>query len=55
MSSDNVVKLRISRSVIKELLSSRRISLSKGIDEVLDKYSERVEEDVLEEFLRERR
>ena len=29
--------------------------MSKGLEEVLDRYSERVEEDVLEEFLRERR
>jgi len=53
--SSGVVKLRVSRNAVKKLFGSKRVSVSKGIDEVLDKYSERVEEDVLEEFLKERR
>jgi len=50
-----VVKLRLSRDAVKKLFGSRRISVSKGISEVLDKYSEKVDEDVLEKFLKERR
>jgi len=50
-----VVRLRLSKDAVKKLFGSRRSSVSKGIDEVLDKYSERVEEDVLREFLKERR
>ena len=50
-----VVRLRLSRDAVEKLFGSRRISVSKGISEVLDKYSEKVEEDVLEKFLKERR
>ena len=50
-----VVKLRLSRNAVKKLFGSGRASISKGLEDVLDRYSERVEEDVLEEFLRERR
>ena len=53
--SGKAVKLRIPRSAIRKLFGSRRVSLSRGIDRVLDKYSERVDKDVLEEFLKERR
>ncbi len=53
--SNSVVKLRLSRDAIEKLFGSKRVSVSKGIDEVLDRYSERVEKDVLEEFLKERR
>ncbi len=49
------VRLRISRNAVKKLFGSKRMSVSKGIDEVLNKYSERVYKDVLEEFLKERR
>ncbi len=52
---NSVIKLRLSRNAIEKLFGSKRVSVSKGIDEVLDKYSERVGEDVLEEFLKERR
>ncbi len=51
----SVVRLRLSRDAVKKLFGSRGISVSKGISEVLDKYSEKVEEDVLEKFLKERR
>ncbi len=53
--SNDVVRLRMSRNAMKRLFGLRGGSVSRGIDEVLDKYSERVEEDVLEEFLKERR
>jgi len=53
--SCGIIKLRVSKDAIKELFSSRKISVSKGIDEVLDKYSEKVEVDVLKEFLEDRR
>ncbi len=53
--SDGVVRFRVPRSVVKKLFESEGISVSKGIDEILEKYAERVEEDVLEEFLKERR
>ncbi len=54
--SSGVVRLRVSRDAVKKLfVGSKRISVSRGIDEVLDKYSEKVREDVLEEFLKERR
>ncbi len=53
--SGGVVRLRVSRGALKKLFGSKGISVSKGIDEVLDKYAERVEEDVLAEFLKERR
>ena len=50
-----VVRFCVSRSAVKKLFGSRRSSVSKGIDEVLDKYSERGGEDVLKELLKERR
>ena len=50
-----VVRLRLSRDAMKELFNSKKVNVSKGIDEVLDKYSEKVEKDVLVEFIRERR
>ena len=53
--SGGVVRFRVPRSVVKKLFGSEGISVSKGIDEVLEKYAERVEEDVLKEFLMERR
>ena len=43
------------QEAVKKLFSSRRASVSKGLEEVLDQYSERVDEDVLEELLRGRR
>jgi len=53
--TSGVVRLRLSKDAVKKLFGSKRISVSKDISEVLDKYSEKVEEDVLEEFLKERR
>jgi len=53
--SSGVVRLRISKNAVEKLFSSKKVSVSKGIDEVLEKYSENVKEDVLEEFLKERR
>ncbi len=53
--SSGVVRLLISKDVIKKLFGSKKINVSKGIDEVLEKYSEKVEKDVLQEFLKERR
>ncbi|MEB2837347.1 MAG: hypothetical protein GSR80_001389 [Desulfurococcales archaeon] len=50
-----VVRFRLSRNAVKKLFGSGKASVSKGLEEVLDRYSERVEVDVLEEFLRERR
>ena len=50
-----VVRLRLSRIAVKKLFSPGRASISKGLEDVLDQYSEKVEEDMLEEFLRERR
>jgi len=49
------VRLRISRRALKKLLSTPSPRPSMGLDEVLEKYSEKVEEDVLEKFLGERR
>ena len=49
------MRLRISRDAVRKLFSSKRVGVSKGIEEVLEKCSEKVEEDVLEEFLKERR
>ncbi len=51
----STVRLRISRRILKKLLSASSPRPSMGIDEVLEKYSEKVGEDVLDEFLRERR
>jgi len=51
----STVKLRISRRVLKRLLCAVGTRPSTGLDEVLEKYSENVEKDVLEEFLSERR
>ena len=51
----STVRLRISRKVLKKLLSAPSPRSSIGLDEVLEKYSEKVEEDVLEKFLSERR
>jgi len=53
--TSGVVRLRLSKDAVKKLFGSKKISVSMGISEVLDKYSEKVEEDVLEEFLEERR
>ena len=51
----STVKLRVSRRVLKKLLGAPSPRPSIGLDEVLEKYSEKVEEDVLEKFLSERR
>ncbi len=51
----STVRLRISRRVLKKLLGAPNLRPSMGLDEVLEKYSEKAEEDVLEEFLSERR
>ena len=53
--ASGAVKLRIPRRVLKKLLGAPSPTPSMGLDEVLGKYSEKVEEDVLEEFLNERR
>ena len=50
-----VVRFRLSRNAVKKLFGSGKTSVSKGLEEVLNQYSERVKEDVLEEFLSERR
>jgi len=50
-----VIRLRMSRDAVMELFGSRKFSVSRDIDKILDKYSEKVEEDVLVEFLKERR
>jgi len=50
-----VVRLRLSRNAVKKLFSSEKASISKGLEDVLERYSEKAEEDVLEEFLKERR
>jgi len=50
-----VVRLRLSRNAVKKLFSSGKASISKGLKDVLERYSEKAEEDVLEEFLKERR
>ncbi len=50
-----VVRFRISRNAVEKLFGSKKASISRGIDEVLEKYSEIVKKDVLEEFLKERR
>ena len=51
----STVRLRISKRVLKKLLGAPSPRPSIGLDEVLEKYSEKVEKDVLEEFLGERR
>ena len=50
-----VVRLRISKGAVRELFGSKGFSVSRDIDKILDKYSEKVKEDVLAEFLKERR
>ena len=49
------VRLRISKRILKKLLGAPSPRPSMGLDEVLEKYSEKVERDILEEFLSERR
>ena len=51
----NVVRLRLSKSAVKKLFGSGKAGISRGLEDVLERYSEKVEEDVLEEFLKERR
>ena len=51
----STVRLRISRRVLKKLLGAPSPRPSMGLDEVLERYCEKVEEDVLKEFLGERR
>ena len=53
--SSGAVRLHLSKDAMKKLFNSKKVSVSKGIDEVLDKYSEKVEEDVLIGFIKERR
>lgn len=53
--SKGAVRLRVPREVLRKLFGSKGVSVSKGIDGVLEKYSEKVEEDVLKKFLEERR
>jgi len=51
----STVKLRISRRVLKKLLTTPSPRPYMGLDKVLEKYSEKVKEDMLKEFLSERR
>lgn len=51
----STIRLRLSKDAVKKLFGSRGVDVSKDIDEVLDRYFEKVKEDVLEEFLKERR
>ena len=53
--ASGAVRLRLPVNVVRELLGSREAGVSRGIDDVLERYSERVEEDVLEKLLEERR
>ena len=53
--ASGAVKLRIPRRVLKKLLGTSSPRPTMGLDEVLEKYSGKVEEDVLKEFLREGR
>ncbi|MCD6300838.1 MAG: hypothetical protein J7L82_02065 [Staphylothermus sp.] len=53
--TSGVLRIRLSRDAMKKLFNSKKISVSRGIDEVIDKYSEKVEDDVLMEFIEERR
>jgi len=52
MPSD-AIRLRLSRDA-RKMFNSKKVSISERIDEVIDKYSEKVEEDVLTEFIKER-
>ncbi len=53
MPSD-VIRPRLSKDAVEKLFGFKRISVSKGISEVLDNYSEKVGR-VLKEFLKEGR
>lgn len=48
------IRLRVSEEAFRKIFGAR-IGISGGIDKLLDKYSEKVDEDVLAEFLKERR
>ena len=50
-----VVRLRMSRNAVEKLFGSKKVGVSKGIDRILERYSEKVRGDALEEFLKERR
>ncbi len=49
------LRLRLSRDAVRKLFRSKRASVSEGLVEVLERYSEKVDDDVLKEFLEERR
>jgi len=49
------IRLRISKRILKKLLDTPSPRPSMGFDEILKKYSEKLEKDMLEEFLSERR
>jgi hypothetical protein len=53
--SKDVVRLRLSKNAARRLFGTRRVAVSKGIEKVLEEYCEKVEKDVLKEFLEERR
>jgi len=53
--SSSIVRLRLSKKAVEKLFGSKKVNISKGIESVLEKYSEKVEDDVLKEFLKERR
>ena len=49
------IKLRLSRSAIRKLFGAEKTSISKGLEDVLNKYSEKVNDDALKDLIRERR
>ncbi len=51
----NEIRIVLDRETLKKLLSSERSSISKGISSIIDEFSEKVEEDVLKNFINERR
>ena len=53
--SEGTVRLRISKNAMEKLFGFKKTSVPKGIDKVLEKYSEKVKENALEGLLKERR
>ncbi|MEB3765370.1 MAG: hypothetical protein GSR77_04320 [Desulfurococcales archaeon] len=49
------IKLRLSKNAIRKLFGAEKTSISKDLKDVLNKYSEKVNDDALKDFIRERR
>lgn len=52
---DDEIRIVVTREMLKRLLRPCEGSVSSGVSDVVEEFSERVGEDVLEDFIKERR